>query len=55
MEKKQQEEIWKQIPMYPTYAASNLGRIKNIKKDKLIIEIIKGYVYLTRINHIPRE
>ena len=38
MEKKQQEEIWKQIPMFPTYAASNLGRIKNIKKDKLMAQ-----------------
>lgn len=33
-----EQEIWKQIPMFPTYAASNLGRIKNIKKDKLIAQ-----------------
>lgn len=30
------QEIWKQIPMFPTYAASNLGRIKNIKKNKIM-------------------
>ena len=33
-----EQEIWKQIPMYPTYAASNLGRIKNIKKDKIMTQ-----------------
>jgi hypothetical protein len=38
MDKKEQEEIWKKIPMFPTYAASNLGRIKNIKKDKLMAQ-----------------
>lgn len=32
------QEIWKQIPMFPTYAASNLGRIKNIKKDKIMAQ-----------------
>ena len=31
-------EIWKQIPMFPTYAASNLGRIKNIKRDTIIAQ-----------------
>ena len=31
-----QREIWKQIPSFPTYAASNLGRIKNIIKDKIM-------------------
>ena len=33
-----EQEIWKQIPMFPTYAASNLGRIKNIKKNKIIAQ-----------------
>jgi hypothetical protein len=33
-----EQEIWKQIPMYPTYAASNLGRIKNIKKDRIMTQ-----------------
>ena len=33
-----EQEVWKQIPMYPTYAASNLGRIKNIKKDKIMTQ-----------------
>lgn len=33
-----EKEIWRQIPMYPTYAASNLGNIKNIKKDKLMAQ-----------------
>lgn len=33
-----EQEIWKQIPMFPTYAASNLGRIKNIKKDKIMAQ-----------------
>lgn len=32
------QEIWKQIPMFPTYAASNLGRIKNIKSDRIIAQ-----------------
>lgn len=31
-----EQEIWKQIPMFPTYAASNLGRIKSIKKDRVL-------------------
>lgn len=31
-----EKEIWKLIPMFPTYAASNLGRIKNIKRDTII-------------------
>lgn len=31
-------EIWKQIPSFPTYAASNLGRIKNIKKDRVMAQ-----------------
>lgn len=31
-----QQEVWKQIPMFPTYAASNLGRIKNIKRNKVL-------------------
>lgn len=38
LEMNNQQEIWKQIPMFPTYAASNLGRIKNIKKDKIIAQ-----------------
>lgn len=33
-----EQEIWKQIPMFPTYAASNLGRIKNINKDKIMTQ-----------------
>lgn len=33
-----EQEIWKQIPMYPTYAASNLGRIKNIKRDTILAQ-----------------
>jgi hypothetical protein len=32
------EEIWKQIPMFPTYVASNLGRIKNIKRNTIIAQ-----------------
>lgn len=42
-----EKEIWKQIPMFPTYAASNLGRIKNIKKDKIMstgkIDVMRDY------------
>ena len=42
-----EQEIWKQIPMFPTYAASNLGRIKNIKKDKIMTQapsdVIRDY------------
>lgn len=36
---KMSNEIWKVIPMYPTYAASNLGRIKNIKKNKIMSQL----------------
>jgi hypothetical protein len=32
------QEIWKQIPMFPTYAASNLGRIKNIKRNTIMAQ-----------------
>ena len=32
------QEIWKQIPTYPTYAASNFGRIKNIRRNTLIAQ-----------------
>ena len=38
LEMNNQQEVWKQIPMYPTYAASNLGRIKNIKKDTIMAQ-----------------
>jgi len=31
-----EEEVWKVIPMFPTYAASNLGRIKNIRKNRIM-------------------
>lgn len=31
-------EEWRVIPMFPTYAASNTGRIKNIKKDRLMAQ-----------------
>lgn len=30
------QEIWKQIPSFPTYAASNFGRIKNINRNTII-------------------
>ena len=30
------EEIWKIIPDYPNYKISNLGRVVNIKKNKLM-------------------
>ena len=30
------EEIWKIIPDYPNYKISNLGRVINIKKNKLM-------------------
>lgn len=33
-----EQEIWRQIPMFPTYAASNLGRIKNIKRDTIMAQ-----------------
>jgi hypothetical protein len=33
-----EQEVWRQIPMYPTYAASNLGRIKNIKRDTIMAQ-----------------
>ena len=33
-----EQEIWRQIPMFPTYAASNTGKIKNIRKDKLMAQ-----------------
>lgn len=30
------KEIWKQIPDFPNYECSNLGRIKNIKTNKIL-------------------
>jgi hypothetical protein len=29
-------EIWKPIPTYPMYEASNLGRIRNCKRNKIL-------------------
>lgn len=31
-------EIWNVIPMYPTYAASNTGKIKNIKRNTILAQ-----------------
>ena len=33
-----EQEIWKPIPMFPTYAASNLGRIFSIKRNKIVAQ-----------------
>ena len=39
------EEIWKEIPNYPKYEASNLGRIRNKKKQNILkpIKTKSGY------------
>lgn len=37
------EEIWKDIPGYPTYQVSNLGRIKSLPKRRG-----RGIGYITR-------
>lgn len=43
-----EKEIWKQIPDFPMYAASNLGRIKNIKTDKIkdqnLVDVNRKYL-----------
>jgi len=41
-----EQEIWKIIPMYPTYEASNLGRIRNKKRGTIMKQLssdIRGY------------
>lgn len=35
-------EIWKTISLYPTYQASNLGRVKNIKSGRISKKKIEG-------------
>lgn len=40
------EEIWKKIDGHPNYSVSNLGRIKNDKKNKLIKPVDNGYGYV---------
>ena len=34
----QMSEVWKTIPMFPTYEASNTGKIKNSRRNKLITQ-----------------
>lgn len=44
--KKMNEEIWKQIPSFPNYEASNLGNIRRAKNGKIIkssTQDIRGY------------
>lgn len=43
-----QEEIWKQIPEFPLYSASNLGKIKNNKSGKIkeynLVDVNRKYL-----------
>lgn len=42
-------EYWRIIPSFPTYSASNYGRIKNNKTDRImhVYQTTRGYLSLT--------
>lgn len=50
-------EEWKTIPNYPKYLASNMGRIKSIKTNKILrqIENKKGYLSVSLYNEYGRS
>ena len=41
-----EEEIWKEIEGFDNYQISNLGRVKNIKFDRLVKPLLdnRGYI-----------
>ena len=43
------KEIWKTIPYYTNYAVSNMGNVKNIKRNKILKQTIfnNKYKYVT--------
>lgn len=52
------EEQWKQIPEYPNYEASNLGRIKNTKTGRILkpSHLNSGYTIVSmRLNGITKS
>lgn len=51
------KEIWKDIPGYSNYQASNLGRIKSLRTNKILSQIDngKGYLYVTISNNKKRK
>lgn len=44
------EEIWKTIEEYPNYKVSNLGRVINIKKNKLMTITKHGRYYFVKLS-----
>lgn len=40
------KEIWKNIDGYKNYKVSNLGRVKNIKRNKILSPILKSIGYV---------
>ena len=48
-----EKEIWKTIEEFPNYKVSNLGRIKNIRKDKLMTISVRknGYCVVKLSNN----
>lgn len=49
-----EKEIWKIIEEFPNYEVSNLGRIRNIRKDKLMTISIRknGYCVVKLSNNL---
>ena len=51
------KEIWKDIPDYKGYQASNLGRLRSLKSNKVLSQIDNGngYLYVTLSNEGKRK
>lgn len=51
------KEIWKDIPDYDGYQASNLGRLRSLKSNKILSQIDNGngYLYVTLSNKGKRK
>lgn len=51
------QEIWKAIPNFPNYECSNMGRIKNIKTDKILRGTTRpsGYSFIDLYNFEDHE